>query len=623
MNNILSRFFAVIIFIIISHFTKGQSLQISEERKKLASIKDEYQLIDQMNKVGILYQYKNIDSCLYYGLEAKKLSIALDYTKGALDAENLLAISLNSRGLYKETLQHYITILDGYRKIGDKENMVQMLGNIAETYMDMANFNQAKTYFQRAITLGNELDRDSIMSIIYVNYASLMQTTNNDSTSYYLNKTEEIAKKYEAKGIILLKKQLEAYDLIMQNDTNALKLLEEIVKESEELDYDLITVNSIVLLGKYNHKKPKLALKYYKQAYDMSVSTGAKRNLLAYIYMILDAAEQIQDNEEILKAQNLLSTNLIQENESLKTFIGDYIQYNSLETDNKILELHNNEQKVKIWALIACVLISILFGFYVYQQYKKTSHLNKKIAEQYIGLHDTLSSLEESQEENKRLMKIVAHDLRNPLGAIKMAATLIDEQEFDNPEHKTMLDIISISSEQSLELVNDLLSSNTKMDDLKKENLDLDVVLKYCVELLQHKAVVKKQKIVLRSFSVMLQANREKLWRVISNLIANAIKFSPTGATIEVITQKKENNITIAVNDNGIGIPEEMQSKLFEINTEAKQFGTDGEQPYGLGLAISKQIVESHGGKIWFESKQGIGTTFWIEFPLTNYTYSS
>lgn len=451
----------------------------------------------------------------------------------------------------------------------------------------------------------------------------MLQAEKNDSSRYYFNKTEEIAKKYDSKGIILLKKQLETYELIEENNQNALKLLEETISESKELDYDLISVNSIVLFGKFHHKNPKLALTYYKQAYNTSNAIGAKGNLITYLNMILETAEKLQDQEEILNTQKLISSTLMEENESLRNFIGDYVEYNSLETDNKLLEISNNEQKVKIWALIACVLISIIFGFYVYHQYKKTVHLNMKIAEQYISLHNTLSSLEESQEENKRLMKIVAHDLRNPLGAIKMAAKLIEEQEFENPEHKTMLDIISISSEQSLELVNDLLCSNTKLGDFKKENLDLEVILKYCVDLLQHKAIIKKQKIVLKSFSIMLHANREKLWRVLSNLIANAIKFSPTGATIEVITKKSENNIIIAVNDNGIGIPEEMQSKIFEIDTKAKQFGTDGEQPYGLGLAISKQIVESHGGKIWFESKQGIGTTFWIEFPLNNYTYSA
>ena len=72
----------------------------------------------------------------------------------------------------------------------------------------------------------------------------------------------------------------------------------------------------------------------------------------------------------------------------------------------------------------------------------------------------------------------------------------------------------------------------------------------------------------------------------------------------------------IEVEDHGIGIPIEMEDKIFDMYTEAKRTGTAGEQPFGLGLAISKQIVEAHGGKIWFDSKPGNGTTFFVELPI-------
>jgi signal transduction histidine kinase len=75
-------------------------------------------------------------------------------------------------------------------------------------------------------------------------------------------------------------------------------------------------------------------------------------------------------------------------------------------------------------------------------------------------------------------------------------------------------------------------------------------------------------------------------------------------------------SVLIAVKDHGIGIPAEMKDKIFDMFTEAKRTGTAGEQAFGLGLAISKQIVEAHGGKIWFESKPGQGTTFYVELPV-------
>jgi len=74
--------------------------------------------------------------------------------------------------------------------------------------------------------------------------------------------------------------------------------------------------------------------------------------------------------------------------------------------------------------------------------------------------------------------------------------------------------------------------------------------------------------------------------------------------------------VRISVKDHGIGIPPEMKDKIFDMFTEAKRSGTAGEQSFGLGLAISKQIVEAHGGRIWFESRQGKGTTFFIDLPI-------
>ena len=106
--------------------------------------------------------------------------------------------------------------------------------------------------------------------------------------------------------------------------------------------------------------------------------------------------------------------------------------------------------------------------------------------------------------------------------------------------------------------------------------------------------------------------SREKIWRVISNLISNAIKFSAKGSVISVSIKDLKSDVEIAVKDQGIGIPEGMQTKVFNMFTEAKRPGTAGEKSFGMGLSISKQIIDNHDGKIWLESKSGKGSTFYI-----------
>lgn len=289
------------------------------------------------------------------------------------------------------------------------------------------------------------------------------------------------------------------------------------------------------------------------------------------------------------------------------------------------LSLLDRDNQIKESSLLftiisgSMVLIILLIVWRNLKRSKKhvaeLSRLNLQVSQQNDHMQNALCSLEQSQADNTRMMKIVAHDLRNPIGAIKMAASLIrgDPATFD--EDKEMLNIIIRSADNSLELVGDLLSTPTKLEEIKKEPVDLQAMLHYCADLLKHKAMAKEQYIKLITLPVTLSCSRERLWRVISNLIANAIKFSPIGAAIHVSMEKNEQGVRIAVRDHGIGIPEEMKSKIFDMFTEAKRPGTAGEQPFGLGLAISKQIVEAHGGNIWFESKPSNGTTFWVELP--------
>ena len=116
---------------------------------------------------------------------------------------------------------------------------------------------------------------------------------------------------------------------------------------------------------------------------------------------------------------------------------------------------------------------------------------------------------------------------------------------------------------------------------------------------------------------LIIAFDKEKLRRVLGNIVGNAVKFTNEGGTISVNVTRKDNQVQISIKDNGIGIPEQLLPELFGMFTSAKRLGTSGEQSIGLGLSISKQIVEAHGGKIWAESKENNGSTFYVLLPIT------
>ena len=262
----------------------------------------------------------------------------------------------------------------------------------------------------------------------------------------------------------------------------------------------------------------------------------------------------------------------------------------------------------------------LLFAWYNFNQSKKSlavlKEINNEMEIKNADLHKSLISLEQSHKDNTRIMQVVAHDLRSPLGAINSITTMLMEEDGFSDDHKKVLGLIRSTTASSLNLIGDLLHVNTVDDGLKKEPVFLDSLLGHCIELLKFQAQEKQQTIVLDAEKIQVNLNSEKIWRVISNLVSNAIKFSHKESTIQVSLKQKFNVVEIAIKDNGIGIPDKLKDKIFEISGKAKRNGTAGEHSFGLGLVISKQIVQAHRGRLWFESEDKRGTTFFVELPL-------
>ena len=344
-------------------------------------------------------------------------------------------------------------------------------------------------------------------------------------------------------------------------------------------------------------------LKWYKLKWDYYDRTHAFLKAYNYskrYFVLRDSANEV--NKGLINA------------DMDEAFKRDEAQYklSLLSTDNKLKNVYL--VTIIIFSIMGITLLSV-----VSYNLKSSKKVNQKITMQNALLQNALSSLEQSQADNTRMMQIVAHDLRNPIGGITSVASLMLEEKDRTDDDRDMLELIKTSGQNSLELVSDLLQVHThSAEELKKEPVDLYQMLHYCIDLLRFKSDAKGQRIELRAVPATVSVNREKIWRVISNLVANAIKFSPGGARIIVRLEVKSRHVLIAVEDHGIGIPVEMRDKIFDMFTEAKRSGTAGEQSFGLGLAISKQIVEAHGGTIWFESIEGNGTTFLVELPDDN-----
>jgi two-component system NtrC family sensor kinase len=213
----------------------------------------------------------------------------------------------------------------------------------------------------------------------------------------------------------------------------------------------------------------------------------------------------------------------------------------------------------------------------------------------------------------------VSHDLRSPLTAILGYVELLGRAGSLNAQQKEFIQRIQASVQNITALINDLLELGRIEAgfDARKEVIPLSALIRYTVESMQNQASKKEQllKVVLPENQPHILGNPVRLRQMLSNLITNAIQFTPQGGRIQVAAHTEGDQIILEISDTGIGIPSVDQPYIFDkfyrgSNVPVESAGA------GLGLAIVKSIVENHHGRIWVESTLGEGTTFTVVLPI-------
>ncbi|MEJ2117026.1 MAG: ATP-binding protein, partial [Alphaproteobacteria bacterium] len=269
----------------------------------------------------------------------------------------------------------------------------------------------------------------------------------------------------------------------------------------------------------------------------------------------------------------------------------------------------------------------------VVAQHKNGTIVPIHIAVGEISLHNQrmftaiitdLTELKKLDKMKDEFVSTVSHELRTPLTSIKGALGLLDSPVLGElPEQaKSMIRIAHNNSDRLVRLINDIL------DIEKIEAGKMNFTLKE-VELLPFLArVVDANRAYALQFMVMIElslidenskiiGDPDRLEQVVTNLLSNAVKYSPKGGRVFVTAEGRANTVRISIRDEGSGIPEEFQKKIFSKFAQADSSDTRAHSGTGLGLAISKAIVEHHGGTIGFNTTENNGTTFYFDLPLT------
>jgi signal transduction histidine kinase len=256
---------------------------------------------------------------------------------------------------------------------------------------------------------------------------------------------------------------------------------------------------------------------------------------------------------------------------------------------------------------------------------EQLEELNRQLNESNRELNEANAKLRELSEMREEFLALTTHDLRSPLTVISGVISFFTSGRLGelSPEQQNMVAMMERNTQSLIELVNDLLdASKLESGTMRLETAAIDIrgVIDELRETMLPMAKEKEIELV-ETFPDNLprvEADRTKLRRILVNLLSNALKFTPKGGRVEVRAEQLDGRVSIAVSDTGVGIAPEDVARLFDKYEQARSRATRGEKGTGLGLYITKQLVELHGSRIKVESEVGKGSTFSFTLQSVN-----
>ena len=277
--------------------------------------------------------------------------------------------------------------------------------------------------------------------------------------------------------------------------------------------------------------------------------------------------------------------------------------------------------------IIALALSSIRYNSELREINQRLEESNEKLRQREELIRVQYEKLKESDNMKNEFINVAAHELRTPIQPI-LSLTEAIQSRIEEPQQRELLEVTIRNAKRLQRLTEDILDV-TKIEshslNLKKELFNLNDVLTNTIDDITANMVINKErlghvKLVYQPCDIFIEADKARITQVVSNLLGNAVKFTETNTngkgkrgTINVNMEKDDNMAVVSIEDSGTGIDPEIKPRLFD------KFASKSYQGTGLGLFISKSIVEAHGGRIWAENNpDGKGATFSFNLPIRN-----
>jgi two-component system, sensor histidine kinase and response regulator len=598
----------------ISYFIKAnliQSLDYYQQSLKIAEESGYEQILAAVyNNIGQIYfLQKQHNLALTYYLKSLKIDERQNNQISiALDLNNIGAAYLELNN-YDLALKYQQKSLEIQLKINDQLGMADSYQNMGNVYQALKKNNLAIEYFQKSIDISQKITNNFEIIHPLLGLAKV----------YFETKEYPFAKKYALQAIdfgkkLKANKQIQECTEILykifkeENNRERALYYHELFKSYTDSIYNIETsrkINELEASHQYENQTLSLkneAITNEKQIFQQKVLIYILSGGLVFILLTIYLMYQIYGSEK--KNKKIL----LEKNEEIS------VQANKLEEAHKELVIQNNQifdHNNQLKAINQKILAN--------QGILKKAYFKIKEDEQRLkGYTHNIEALNHTKDQ---LFSIIAHDLRGPLISINELFKFLEEGTIDLAEFEMMLPKMSKNINYTLNLTENLLAwAESQLDGatVTPEYFKLFPIIENYRILFQNQIQKKNLQFINEiPIQITLWADKNMIELVFRNLINNAIKFCKNEGQIQLTTEEKSDFCQFCIEDTGIGMSAEMTDIIF-TKARISTLGTHREKGTGLGLKICKEFIEKNGGSIWVESKENMGSKFFVKIPKNN-----
>jgi len=609
---------AIVLFIYAA--ASAQTREISSLQKGLARTRDSAAYVDRLNRIGMLMHLKSPDSCIFYGMRARGVAGRMGYRKGATDADNVIGIALALKGLNNEALQMFSRVLQDYRRYGDSANVAQVYMNFASTSMQLGREKDAVAYSRHALRAGASIPRDSIMGKVYTNYCIANPGLPEDSVRYYIGRSDRIAAAYSDEQLLIGNSQVMALFYLSRGErAAALPLLTAALNRARAAGLERLQIIGLNLLAVYHEpENPALSLELTERQFRLAEANGYDDLKAEVLFSMRRYAELAGKDARRLEINEALVGVLLERQVRLGNFIGDYVSYGKLQEDYEGLEKSQKLSRKTALVLSCLSVAGIILSLLLLRAHLATRRESRQKTAMNGVIERQNRQLRRADEFKTQLVSILAHDFRSPLISTLYLIRILKDGEALEEEMKS-----DFFGKLEGEISGLLGQFDTTLQwirqQLRGESLQIESL--QVRELFQEASRSMEVLLNARGVSVAnlipgdlcVQADREMLQFVNRNLLSNALKFSPAGASIILEASESGGFLEVSVTDGGPGIGQHLESRLFQIG--AGEGSTEGGA--GIALSLSRDFIEAMRGTIYIRETGPEGTTFAYSLPVS------